>query len=262
MITLRLSLPAGRPIIRSTRACSRIGPLFGQRAGASVTGFQRRSSGGKLSMNFVRRSTDWPRRSASSAGESAAIHVPIPRSSSASRTIASSTRSVGFASPLHDSSNWMARCATCPLAVAGFHAKSSGRTWNSSQSSAVAILCLETNTSWLGCRRSANSSSAARISSRMSATNSWSNTSGSVERRNASSVLVWTGVRYVPGRDGTDIVELTTIYFADGFEDAALRLAADLDLLPFFVAPIAVMPTVTELPEDVELVVYIGLDRA
>jgi hypothetical protein len=63
-------------------------------------------------------------------------------------------------------------------------------------------------------------------------------------------------------RDGTDIVEFTTIYFADGFEEAALRLADDLELLPFFVAPIAAMPTVIDLPADVELVAYIGPDRA
>jgi hypothetical protein len=63
-------------------------------------------------------------------------------------------------------------------------------------------------------------------------------------------------------RDGTDIVEFTTIYFADGFEEAALRLADDLELLPFFVAPIAAMPPVIDLPADVELVTYIGPDRA
>ena len=63
-------------------------------------------------------------------------------------------------------------------------------------------------------------------------------------------------------RNGTGIVEFTTVYFAAGFEEAGLRLAEDLDLLPFYVAPIEVVPTVIQLPDDVDLVAYIGLDRA
>ena len=63
-------------------------------------------------------------------------------------------------------------------------------------------------------------------------------------------------------RNGTDIVELTTVYFADGFEESALRLAEDLDLLPELVAPIEDAPNVPELAADTELLVYIGLDRA
>ena len=63
-------------------------------------------------------------------------------------------------------------------------------------------------------------------------------------------------------RNGTDIVELTTVYFADGFEESALRLAEDLDLLPEFVAPIEDAPNVPDLAADTELLVYIGLDRA
>jgi cytoskeletal protein RodZ len=66
----------------------------------------------------------------------------------------------------------------------------------------------------------------------------------------------------VAPRDGTDIVELTTIYYADGFEDAALRLAEDLALLPEFVAPLEDAPIVTALPATVELLAYVGLDRA
>ena len=123
MITLLASLPAGRPITRSTLPCRRIAPSFGQRTDDSVIGFERLSSGGNLSMNFVTRSTDWPRTSASSAGDNPAIQAPMPRSSSARRAIASSTRSVGFASPRHDSVNWIARCATCPLAIAGRHSE-------------------------------------------------------------------------------------------------------------------------------------------
>ncbi len=63
-------------------------------------------------------------------------------------------------------------------------------------------------------------------------------------------------------RNGTDIVDFTTVYFADGFEESALRLAEDLDLLPQFVAPIEDAPNVPDLAADTELLVYIGLDRA
>jgi hypothetical protein len=62
--------------------------------------------------------------------------------------------------------------------------------------------------------------------------------------------------------NGSDIVEFTTIYFADGFEDAALRLAEDLALAPEFVAPIDDAPSVAELPADIELLTYVGRDRA
>lgn len=62
--------------------------------------------------------------------------------------------------------------------------------------------------------------------------------------------------------NGTDIVEFTTIYYADGFEDAALRLAGDLELLPDFVAPLDDSPSVADLPADTELLAYIGRDRA
>jgi hypothetical protein len=70
------------------------------------------------------------------------------------------------------------------------------------------------------------------------------------------------GYTDIAPRNGTGIAEFTTVYFADGFEAAALRLAEDLDLLPFYVAPIEGMPTVLELPDGAQLVAYIGLDRA
>lgn len=63
-------------------------------------------------------------------------------------------------------------------------------------------------------------------------------------------------------RNGSDIVEFTVVYYADGFEEAALRLAQDLDLLPDFVGSIDDSPPVADLPADVELLVYIGRDRA
>jgi len=62
--------------------------------------------------------------------------------------------------------------------------------------------------------------------------------------------------------NGSDIVEFTTIYFADGFEEAALRMADDLELLPDFVAPIEESPALADLPADTELLAYIGRDRA
>ena len=62
--------------------------------------------------------------------------------------------------------------------------------------------------------------------------------------------------------NGTDIVEFTVVYYADGFEDAAVRLAEDMLLLPEFVAPLAEAPRVLDLPDDVELLAYVGLDRA
>jgi hypothetical protein len=62
--------------------------------------------------------------------------------------------------------------------------------------------------------------------------------------------------------NGSDIVEFTTVYFAEGFEEAALRLAEDLALLPEFVAPLDDAPAVADLPDDVELLAYIGRDRA
>ena len=60
--------------------------------------------------------------------------------------------------------------------------------------------------------------------------------------------------------DGTDIAEFTIIYYINGFEEAAARMAADLDLLPQFIAPIAEAPVVPGLVE-VELLAYVGVDR-
>ena len=62
--------------------------------------------------------------------------------------------------------------------------------------------------------------------------------------------------------NGTDIVEFTVVYYADGFEEAAQRLAEDLDLLAEFVAPLEDAPEVADIPDGVELLVYIGRDRA
>jgi len=60
----------------------------------------------------------------------------------------------------------------------------------------------------------------------------------------------------------TDIAEFTTAYFAVGVDEAALRLAEDLDLPSDFVAPIEDAPIVSDLPAATELLGYIGLDLA
>ncbi len=70
------------------------------------------------------------------------------------------------------------------------------------------------------------------------------------------------GYSNVEPLNGTDFAEFTIVYYADGFEEAALRLADDLDLLAEFVGPLADSPSVPDLPADVELLVYIGRDRA
>jgi hypothetical protein len=69
------------------------------------------------------------------------------------------------------------------------------------------------------------------------------------------------GYENVRLRNGTQIFEFTTVFYVPGFEAAAARLAEDLDLLPDFVAPLDQAPVVVELPPDVELLAYIGLDR-
>jgi hypothetical protein len=63
-------------------------------------------------------------------------------------------------------------------------------------------------------------------------------------------------------RNGTETVQLTTVYYAVGFEAAAARLASDLELLPEFVAPLTDAPQVQALPADVQVLAYIGADRA
>jgi hypothetical protein len=62
--------------------------------------------------------------------------------------------------------------------------------------------------------------------------------------------------------NGTDIFEFTVVYFADGFEAAALRMAEDIPILEDFVLPLDEAPSVPDLPDDVEVLVYLGRDRA
>ena len=54
----------------------------------------------------------------------------------------------------------------------------------------------------------------------------------------------------------------TTIYYTDGLEAVALRMANDLQLLPEFVAPLTAAPEMLSLPADLQLLAYIGVDRA
>jgi hypothetical protein len=62
--------------------------------------------------------------------------------------------------------------------------------------------------------------------------------------------------------DGTDIVDFTTIYYADGFEAAAARMAEDLDIAPDLIAPLDDAPDVPDLQSDTQLLEYVGTDRA
>ncbi len=66
----------------------------------------------------------------------------------------------------------------------------------------------------------------------------------------------------VASLNGSDIFEFTVVYYADGFELAALRMAEDLALLPDFIAPLDDAPSVGALPAGTELLVYLGRDRA
>ena len=70
------------------------------------------------------------------------------------------------------------------------------------------------------------------------------------------------GYTDVTSRDAVETSEFTTIYHADGFEAAALRMVDDLQLLPEFVAPLTDAPEVLSLPVGLQLLAYIGVDRA
>ena len=70
------------------------------------------------------------------------------------------------------------------------------------------------------------------------------------------------GYTDVTASDGVETFEFTTIYYADGLEAVALRMANDLQLLPEFVAPLTAAPEMLSLPADLQLLAYIGVDRA
>ncbi len=60
---------------------------------------------------------------------------------------------------------------------------------------------------------------------------------------------------------GTEIFGRTVVYYADGFDQAANRLADDLDLAEPFVVPVdGEIPIDAEF-DDADIVVYLGQDR-
>jgi hypothetical protein len=70
--------------------------------------------------------------------------------------------------------------------------------------------------------------------------------------------LGYVGVRV---RDGTDIVPLTIVYYVDGFELSAARLAIDLGLEPSAILPIADAPDIIGELQDGSLLAYLGSDQ-
>lgn len=63
--------------------------------------------------------------------------------------------------------------------------------------------------------------------------------------------------------DGTEVVDVTTVYFFDTFEASAARLAVDLGLDPTAIAPVITAPEVLGTAiDDADLLVYLGTDRA
>ncbi len=72
-----------------------------------------------------------------------------------------------------------------------------------------------------------------------------------------------TGIGYVDVQptDGLVIVDTTIVYYADGFEPSAVRLAEDLELDPENVAPIDEAPEISgDFTATADLLVYIGTD--
>ena len=60
--------------------------------------------------------------------------------------------------------------------------------------------------------------------------------------------------------NGSEIVDVTVIYYVDGFEGSASRLAVDLSLEPTAIAPIAGAPSVNIDLDDAQLLGYLGRD--
>ena len=80
----------------------------------------------------------------------------------------------------------------------------------------------------------------------------------------ARTVMRLTELGYVDliALDGTEVVQLTTVYYADGFEQAALQMANDLELLSESIAPLAEAPEIADLAVDTQLLAYVGADLA
>ncbi len=63
-------------------------------------------------------------------------------------------------------------------------------------------------------------------------------------------------------RDGTQIEQLTRVYYTDGFEAAAQQIATELELADGLVLPVASAPEVLDIPDTFDVIVYVGIDRA
>jgi predicted flap endonuclease-1-like 5' DNA nuclease len=73
--------------------------------------------------------------------------------------------------------------------------------------------------------------------------------------------LVGLGYQNIAALTGDDVVDVSTVYFADGNVGIAERMAADLGLPPGSVVALGFAPNVQQLGL-VQLLVYIGRDRA
>lgn len=69
------------------------------------------------------------------------------------------------------------------------------------------------------------------------------------------------GYESVRATDGTEVVFFSIVYFVDGAEALALRMADDLELEPTSVAPIAEAPDILADFDDELLLVYLGSDQ-
>ncbi|MFK7917849.1 MAG: LytR C-terminal domain-containing protein [Ilumatobacter sp.] len=76
----------------------------------------------------------------------------------------------------------------------------------------------------------------------------------------ASAALEAAGYGDVISADGTDIVDVTVIFAAEGLQGEAERLAADTGVDPALVFPLSGAPGVASLDEDIQIVVYLGRD--
>ncbi len=70
------------------------------------------------------------------------------------------------------------------------------------------------------------------------------------------------GYAEVVDTEGTELAAVTTVYFVEGSESSAVRLAGDLFLPPTSVAPIEIAPDVGVDLDGVELLAYLGDDQA
>ena len=66
----------------------------------------------------------------------------------------------------------------------------------------------------------------------------------------------------VSATDGTEIAPFTVVYFVEGFEPSAVRLAVDLGIDPGAIGPIENAPEVLGTNvDDADLLAYLGIDQ-